>query len=74
MRSIDHLIDIYLSGDHVEPGIYRDLATGAVVRIFEDDTLPEGIRIQRYVRLFRRVDEREQDVAGDRTRASASIH
>ena len=45
----------YGSGDVVEPGYYVDLETGSVVQIKEPDELPEGNRVVRYRRRFRRV-------------------
>ncbi len=44
------------SGEIVEPGVYLDVDTGAVVQIRERDELPEGNRVVRYRRRFRRVD------------------
>lgn len=46
----------YGSGEIVEPGVYVDVETGAVVQIRESDELPEGSRVVRYRRRFRRVD------------------
>lgn len=46
----------YGSGEVVEPGVYIDVDTGAVVQVREPDELPEGSRIVRYARRFRRVE------------------
>ena len=46
----------YKSGEIVEPGVYIDVESGAVVQIREADELPEGSRMIRYRRRFRRVD------------------
>ena len=46
----------YGSGEVVEPGVYIDVETGSVVQIRERDELPEGNRIVRYRRRFRRVE------------------
>jgi hypothetical protein len=46
----------YGSGEVVEPGVYIDLDTGAIVKINERDELPEGQRVISYQRRFRRVD------------------
>lgn len=46
----------YGSGDIVEPGDYIDVETGALVHICERDELPEGSRIVRYRRRFRRIE------------------
>lgn len=46
----------YKSGEIVEPGDYLDMDTGALVQIRERDELPEGNRIVRYRRRFRRVE------------------
>ncbi len=47
----------YRSGEVVEPGLYRDLDTGATVRIHETDELPDGTRVVRVLRRFQRVEE-----------------
>jgi len=46
----------YGSGEVVEPGVYIDVDTGAVVQIHQEDELPEGNRVVRYRRRFRRVE------------------
>jgi len=46
----------YGSGEIVEPGVYIDVDTGAIVKINERDELPEGQRVISYRRRFRRVD------------------
>ena len=46
----------YDSGDVVEPGAYVDVETGALVTIRETDELPEGTRVVRYRRRFRKVE------------------
>ena len=46
----------YRSGELVEPGVYMDMDTGAVVEVYERDELPQGVRLVRYPRRFRRVD------------------
>ena len=51
------------SGEVVEPGVYLDMDTGAVVQIRERDELPEGNRIVRYRRRFRRVEPVESRTA-----------
>jgi hypothetical protein len=50
----------YESGEVVEPGIYIDVDTGSVIQIHERDELPEGNRVVRYRRRFRRVDSAPQ--------------
>jgi hypothetical protein len=45
----------YGSGEVVEPGVYIDVDTGAVVEMRERDELPEAIRIIHTRRRFRRV-------------------
>lgn len=45
----------YGSGEIVEPGVYVDLETGAVVQVQLRDELPEGSRVVRYRRRFRRI-------------------
>ncbi len=53
----------FVSGQEVEPGLYVDVETGALVRIQERDELPEGSRLIRYRRRFYRIDEKELQVA-----------
>ncbi|HZO87274.1 MAG TPA: hypothetical protein VFB38_02975 [Chthonomonadaceae bacterium] len=45
----------YGSGERVEPGIYLDIETGGIVLVYEPDELPEGTRLVRYRRRFRRI-------------------
>ena len=51
------------SGEVVEPGVYLDMDTGAVVQVRERDELPEGNRIIRYRRRFRRVESADSRTA-----------
>ena len=44
------------SGEIVEPGVYIDMENGAIVQVQERDTLPEGVRVVRYKRHFRRLE------------------
>jgi hypothetical protein len=53
---LDPIPSEYSSGDVVEPGIYLDIETGAIVKIQERDELPEGSRVVRYPRRFRRLE------------------
>jgi hypothetical protein len=46
----------YGSGEIVEPGVYMDVDTGAVVEIYERDELPQEVRLVHYSRRFRRLD------------------
>ena len=46
----------YQSGDVVEPGVYIEVDTGRVVHIHQPDELPEGQRVVRYRRRFRRLE------------------
>lgn len=46
----------YTSGELVEPGLYVDIDTGAVVQVREVDELPDGSKVVRYSRRFRRVE------------------
>jgi hypothetical protein len=48
---------LFVSGEPVEPGVYRDIVTGATVMVCEPDTLPDRIRIVREQRLFMRLVE-----------------
>jgi hypothetical protein len=49
--------DVFVSGEIVEPGTYRDVSTGEIVTLFHADTLPEEVRIVRYPRRFYRLSE-----------------
>ncbi|MCS6775523.1 MAG: hypothetical protein RMJ43_05965 [Chloroherpetonaceae bacterium] len=53
--------DVFVSGEIVEPGTYRDIKTGALVTLFHMDTLPEEVRIVRLPRRFYRVDAPESE-------------
>ena len=53
----------YGSGDIVEPGVYLDVDTGSVVQVQERDELPEGNRVVRYRRRFRRIQPEALDKA-----------
>ena len=48
--------DVFVSGEVVEPGTYRDVRTGAIVTLFHADTLPDEVRIQRLPRRFNRIE------------------
>ena len=52
----------YGSGEIVEPGVYVDVETGAIVQVQLRDELPEGSRVIHYRRRFRRItlDDRTQ--------------
>lgn len=47
----------YGSGEIVEPGVYIEVETGAVVQIHETDELPDGTRVVHYRRRFRRLTD-----------------
>lgn len=44
------------SGEIVEPGVYIDVETGAIIKVNERDELPDGRREVRFIRRFRRLD------------------
>lgn len=46
----------FASGEVVEPGVYIDVESGAIVKINETDELPDGSRMVRYLRRFRRLE------------------
>ena len=56
----------YGSGEIVEPGVYRDMDTGALVQIRERDELPEGNQLVSYRRRFRRVEPTQRTAANTR--------
>ncbi len=58
---------IFVSGERVEPGIYRDMETGSLVQVLQTDELPGGVRIVHYTRLFVREDEDVEETAADET-------
>ena len=45
------------SGEVVEPGVYIDVDSGAVIKVNERDELPDGRRIVSYRRRFRKASE-----------------
>lgn len=51
----------YGSGEVVEPGVYIDVETGAIIKVNERDELPDGRRVVRYNRRFRRLDASLKD-------------
>ncbi len=59
----------YGSGDIVEPGVYRDLDTGAIVRVQESDELPVGSRVMVYRRRFQRMTEETRVQTGPGARS-----
>ncbi len=46
----------YDSGEIVEPGVYMDVKSGAIVTIYDRDVLPEEAKIVRKARRFRRLE------------------
>lgn len=51
---------LFASGERVEPGLYQDLESGAVVRILAPCELPHRDAIIRFARLFARIDEESE--------------
>jgi len=51
---------IFASGERVEPGLYQDLESGAVVRILAPCELPHRDAVIRFARLFARIDEERE--------------
>ena len=45
----------YTSGELVQPGVYIDVDSGAIVAVHVADELPEGSKIVAYKRRFRKV-------------------
>lgn len=45
----------YRSGEIVEPGTYVDIDSGTIVRVQATDEVPEGSKVVRYRRKFRRL-------------------
>ncbi len=62
---------VFHSGEHVEPGEYRDIVSGAIVRVLERDELPEEVRIVRTPRLYVRVGKSEPIVHAARELTAA---
>ena len=50
---------VFLSGERVEPGIYRDVETGTLVRVLRSDELPGGARIVQFARVYVREGDEE---------------
>jgi len=59
---------LFVSGEFVQPGTYRDIETGATIEVRETDTLPDRVCIVRDQRLFMRVEETREDAADATTR------
>jgi len=59
MLSTDLLPRVFMSGDIVEPGLYRDTETGSLIRVYQRDSLPAEIRVVHTTRIFMRVTERD---------------
>jgi hypothetical protein len=62
----------YESGEIVDPGVYVDIDSGAIVRVKAADELPVGSKVVQYRRRFRRVASRRRDEDGQRTSQSDS--
>lgn len=45
----------YTSGELVQPGVYIDMDSGAIIEVHVADELPEGSKIVEYKRRFRMV-------------------
>ncbi|HLI49728.1 MAG TPA: hypothetical protein VKV18_13710 [Chthonomonas sp.] len=54
----------FVSGEVVEPGVYEDLESGAILEIREPDVLPEGARVVHYRRRFRRIGQLQAHARG----------
>ena len=52
--------DEFVSGDVVEPGVYVDVNSGALLTLHQADELPSETRIVRFARRFRRVQTGEK--------------
>lgn len=48
--------DAFQSGSLAEPGVYIDIDTGARITLYQQDRLPNGVRLVQFVRRFRRVE------------------
>lgn len=60
----------YQSGDTVPPGEYVDIVSGVVVRMLIEDALPDGVKVVRYARRFRRLTSAERRPKEELTRAA----
>ncbi len=57
----------FVSGQEVEPGLYVDVETGALIRMQQRDSLPDGTRTVSYNRRFVRLDDEKcQSLCGAR--------
>lgn len=50
---------VFVSGERVPPGVYRDTMSGMTVRVYEEDELPDEVRLVRSLRLFVRLDDNQ---------------
>jgi hypothetical protein len=58
--TVNSISRLYVSGQEVEPGVYYDLQTGAILHMVEPGELPEGARIIRFPRRFYRLPELQE--------------
>lgn len=52
MLRTETAINIYRSGDKVEPGIYKDLDTGSILRVYDETELPDKVEVVHIPRRF----------------------
>ncbi len=57
--TVPRSLRLFASGECVEPGLYRDIETGATIRMLEHDELPDRVVLVRVKRRFTRVDRPE---------------
>jgi len=48
---------VFVSGERVEPGAYRDIDSGSIVIVYQMEELPEEVRIVHKPRRFARADD-----------------
>lgn len=52
----------YVSGQQAPPGVYIDTTTGAKVTLRMEDELPEGMKLMRFERRYRRMEQSDTTV------------
>ena len=64
----------FVSGEVVEPGVYVDVESGAVIRVAQADELPEGRMVIRYDRRFRKIESSIEALSSEALSSIETLH